>query len=232
MFAQGDEMTYPGGKGLVYQRLINLIPPHRTYIETHLGGGAIMLNKRLARFNYGIDIDRDVIYRWYKWQLAGTPGECRSVCCDDGAKHIKKLDPGPDTFAYCDPPYLMETRKSGPLYRYEYTKRQHVQLLKLLLSLNCMVMISGYRHPIYDDALLNWRRIDYQAMTRQSLAWESAWMNYPAPKELHDYQYLGADFRERERIQRKEKRWINKLKAMPVLEQQALLAAMNNAINP
>ena len=37
-------MAYPGGKNGagVYQTLINLIPPHDTYIETYLGGGAIM----------------------------------------------------------------------------------------------------------------------------------------------------------------------------------------------
>ena len=37
-------MRYPGGKGGagVYQTIINNIPPHDTYIETHLGGGNIL----------------------------------------------------------------------------------------------------------------------------------------------------------------------------------------------
>jgi len=224
-------MAYPGGKGLVYQRLINQIPPHDTYIETHLGGGAIMKNKRPASRNIGVDPDRAVIDRFSEWSLK------EKVYLELGHGSIStwifslgEIDK-PTTFIYSDPPYLMETRKSGHLYRYEYTERQHVQLLKLLLSLKAMVMISGYRHAIYDDALSSWRRIDYQAMTRQGLVWESAWMNYPEPIELHDYRYLGANYRERERIQRKAKRWVNKLKAMSVLEQQALLAAMNNAIN-
>jgi len=45
-----NRSTYPGGKGGsgVYQKIINLIPPHDVYIETHLGGGSIM---RLAREN-------------------------------------------------------------------------------------------------------------------------------------------------------------------------------------
>ena len=35
-------MRYPGGKGGagVYQTIINNIPPHDTYIETHLGSFA------------------------------------------------------------------------------------------------------------------------------------------------------------------------------------------------
>ncbi len=38
---------------------------------------------------------------------------------------------------------------------------------------------------------------------------------------LHDYRYLGEDFRERERIKRKKQRWVNRLQTMPVLERQA-----------
>ena len=52
--------TYPGGKNGpgVYQRIISLMPPHQTYIEPFLGGGAIMRLKRPASLNIGIDRDR------------------------------------------------------------------------------------------------------------------------------------------------------------------------------
>jgi site-specific DNA-adenine methylase len=42
---------YPGGKGGagVYQTIINNIPPHDTYIETHLGGGNILSASALLR---------------------------------------------------------------------------------------------------------------------------------------------------------------------------------------
>jgi len=46
---------YPGGKGGVFQRLINLMPPHEVYIETHLGGDAVMRNKRPAERNIGLE---------------------------------------------------------------------------------------------------------------------------------------------------------------------------------
>jgi hypothetical protein len=52
-------------------------------------------------------------------------------------------------------------------------------------------------------------------------------MNYEAPVELHEYRYLGNNFRERERIKRKTKRWTAKLQSMPILERQALLCAMD-----
>ena len=48
-------MRYPGGKGGagVYQTIINNIPPHDTYIETHLGGGNILERKRPAARSVG-----------------------------------------------------------------------------------------------------------------------------------------------------------------------------------
>ena len=60
-------MPYPGGKNGagVFQKLINMIPPHETYIEPFLGGGAIMRLKRPAMLNIGVDLDRAVIDRWW-----------------------------------------------------------------------------------------------------------------------------------------------------------------------
>ena len=41
----------------LYQNIIALMPPHDIYIETHLGGGAVMRYKPPARINIAIDID-------------------------------------------------------------------------------------------------------------------------------------------------------------------------------
>jgi len=63
-------MNYPGEKGGVFHKLINLMPPHEVYIETHLGGGAIMRSKRRTMRNIGIEIDSDVIDLWTKTNRA------------------------------------------------------------------------------------------------------------------------------------------------------------------
>ena len=49
------------------------------------------------------------------------------------------------------------------------------------------------------------------------------------PKELHDYNFLGDNFRERERIKNRTKRWLSRLRKMSVLERQALLSAIYSA---
>jgi hypothetical protein len=57
-------------------------------------------------------------------------------------------------------------------------------------------------------------------------ATEWLWFNFEAPVALHDYRYLGRDFRERERIKRKKLRWTARLERMPALEKQALFSAI------
>ena len=57
-------MTYPGGKGRCYKRIISLMPPHRTYIETHLGHGAVLRHKKPAHESFGYDQDPTVIAWW------------------------------------------------------------------------------------------------------------------------------------------------------------------------
>ncbi len=42
------------------------MPPHEVYMESHLGGGAIMRYKRKARRSIGIEIDPEVIGIWTK----------------------------------------------------------------------------------------------------------------------------------------------------------------------
>lgn len=57
-------MKYPGGKRKCFQRLINIMPQHHTYIETHPSGGAVMRNKLPADRNIGIELDINIVQRW------------------------------------------------------------------------------------------------------------------------------------------------------------------------
>ena len=90
-----------------------------------------------------------------------------------------------------------------------------------------MVMVSGYASALYSERLEEWEATSFDAQTRAGTpAREWVWMNYPPPTELHDYSFLGDTFRERERIKRKKARWVRKLASMPLLERQALSAAL------
>jgi DNA adenine methylase len=131
---------------------------------------------------------------------------------------------------YCDPPYVHSTRTRCDLYRFEMSDSQHVELLDIMSSLPCRVMISGYWTKLYAAKLRRWNSTTFQAVTRSGrVATEWLWFNFPEPVALHDYRYLGENFRERERIKRKKLRWANRLRIMPVLERRALMAALELA---
>ena len=103
---------------------------------------------------------------------------------------------------------------------------------KQSIGVALLVMVSGYWTRMYAEKLQRWRSIHYEAMTRGGFtATEWLWMNFREPPELHEYTYLGEDFRERERIKRMTKRWVDRLQAMPLLQRQALLAALAQVDN-
>jgi DNA adenine methylase len=132
------------------------------------------------------------------------------------------------TLVYCDPPYVHSTRKQvRPIYDHEMSDADHVKLLTALKSLNCMVMVSGYYSDLYAGELHSWCTATFTTTVRSGAqVTEHVWFNYLRPIELHDYRYLGKNFRERERIKRKMGRWKERLRRMPDLERQALLWAM------
>ena len=221
-------MTYPGGKSGagVYQQIINQIPPHRVYIEPFLGGGAVMLNKKPAIVNIGIDSDTAVISTWQNLKVH-LPDP--TIIKGDAISFLSSYNWQGNEYVYCDPPYLFETRScKRALYNCEFgTVDQHKRLLELLLTLPCNVSISGYWSSLYEKMLANWRSISYQTRTRGGgTVTEWLWMNYEEPVELHDYSYLGANFRERERIKRIKTRWVARMERMDKLERYALLASI------
>lgn len=222
-------MAYPGGKGAVYQTIINLIPPHRTYIEPFAGGAAIARYKRPAHHNILIERDSDVITTLEDIAEFGDTSAWTLINgCAIGL--LAEYRYQGDEFVYLDPPYVISSRRQHrPIYRYELADDDHIRLLDIIVNLPCKVMISGYWTELYADRLKRWHTVAFEAQTRGgSTATEWLWMNYPQPTRLHDYSYVGDNFRERERIKRKAERWFNRFQALPVLERQAILAKLDN----
>jgi hypothetical protein len=221
-------MTYPGGKGGagVAQLIINQQPPHSHYIEPFLGSGAVMLLKRPAFWNTGIDLDPEPIAKMI--EPSGF-----TFLCEDGVQWLAEAKLRPDALVYCDPPYLMKTRRSQrALYHCEFDEDDHWRLLRVLRGLKCMVQISGYWSSLYAKRLEGWRLVRYQAATRGGPREECLWMNYPEPAALHDYRFLGGDFRQRERIKRKAARWFDRITSLPALERQALVSMIARLAGP
>jgi site-specific DNA-adenine methylase len=212
--------SYFGSKAAsgLCQNIIAMMPPHETYVETHLGGGAIMKRKPSALNNIGIDVDSQV--------LANFACEYPVRLVNDCAHHfLADYDYCGTELIYCDPPYLVQTRTSQRRYRFDYTEQDHVQLLERLISLPCPVIVSGYRSSLYEDLLSSWNTVELQAMTRGGVRTEKLWFNYTIDR-VHWASYAGKNFTDRQRIKRKVQRWGRKYQALPKAERVAVLAAM------
>jgi DNA adenine methylase len=90
----------------------------------------------------------------------------------------------PNTFIYCDPPYLHETRVSKDAYAFEMTERQHWELVDTLRQCKGKVMISGYASELYDSVLRDWNRYEFDlpnnaagGKTKRRMS-EKIWTNY------------------------------------------------------
>src|SRR5438132_2245977 len=161
----GSAMRYLGSKAAsgAYQAIIAAMPAHDTYIETHLGSGAVMKCKPLAGRSIGIDIDSEVIERF--GSMTGV-----ELYHGDAVAFLRQFDyaSAGRVLVYADPPYLHSTRTSRKRYTHEYSINDHRVLLYLLRELSLAgvaVMLSGYPSSLYDDLLSDWRTLEFQVMS-------------------------------------------------------------------
>jgi site-specific DNA-adenine methylase len=202
------------------QAIISMMPPHATYIETHLGGGAIMKRKAPSMRSIGIDLDPSAISAF----------ECPySVELIQGCAHefLKAFAFTGTELVYCDPPYLLHTRTSDKRYRYrfDYRDEDHVALLGILLGLPCKVMLSGYPSDLYDSTLKGWNVIEIQVMNQAGVRTEKVWFNF-AIDRYHWATYAGKNYTNRQKIRRKAANWGRMYREMPRHERMAVLAAI------
>lgn len=93
-----------------------------------------------------------------------------------------------ETLHYVDPPYLLETRSAAMhrngCYVHELEPEDHARLLAYLQTLTGMVIVSGYPHPSYEEALAGWERIEVNAHADGALdRVEVLWLNPFASSE-------------------------------------------------
>lgn len=236
--------SYNGGKcgNGTYQNIINHIPPHGVYVAPFAGHDGIFQKIRRADISILNDKDQRVIERWKKATILKNCIVCENFMqgslfeqpekpvvilkTQDYACVIAKFKDTADAFIYCDPPYKMDTRSSKKrIYKFDWINdNDHIDFLSLANTCKTNVMISAYESDLYNDMLKGWNTHRFMSMTRAGLKQEIIYYNYPKPAILHDFQYLGKNYRERERIKRKVIRFENKMNRLPDDERNAILS--------
>ena len=245
--------SYPGGKSGsgIYQRLINLIPPHDLLIVPFAGHCGIVRNLKPAEHTIVIDLNPDVCDWWHSWSRSKRGRDLEihncdgiewlrfrtkatiwardSKLCDTLGPHHQTHSTTAQAFIFADPPYVIRARATGRIYECELTDADHQRLVGTMTMIDASeysIMLCGYRSPIYRP-LFPWNSIDHRVPTRGGLQDECIWMNYHRPEQLHDYRHLGDCRRSRERIRRRQRNWLAQLNSMDPLERAAMLEALN-----
>lgn len=90
--------------------------------------------------------------RWFQRQekLGSIHERIRHVQieCRDALDILQEWDT-PETTFYCDPPYILDTRRNKRYYAVEPGDDYHKELVDVLLSVKGNVVLSGYDHPTY-----------------------------------------------------------------------------------
>lgn len=222
-------MSYPGGKAAMgaAQQIISQMPPHEYYVELFLGAGAVMLKKRPALFNFGVDIDQAVIDQFPKDQKFHLNTECANAfdvlvdLCEG------RILAGMQLLIYADPPYLQEVLKSRQRYRYKFSREDHIRLIRKLREVPGYVILSGYDSELYQEQLHDWRTHSFSVAGRDGKSHiETLWMNFEEPTRLHDYRFIGENYRAREIIRKRLKRTAAKIHNWPLQEQAAIIKTL------
>jgi hypothetical protein len=200
------------------QAIIALMPPHDTYIESHLGGGAIMKRKPPALRNIGIDRNERALEKFQCDYPVELVHGCAHRFLAEFAYQGREL-------VYCDPPYLHSTRSSDRRYRFDYEESDHLELLGLLKTLPCPVILSGYPSGLYDEQLSGWGSVELQVMNQAGVRTEKLWFNF-RPDRVHWARYAGRNHTHRQTIKRRAESWARRYARMPPAERLAVLSGL------
>lgn len=200
------------------------MPPHRVFIETHLGGGAVMRHKHPASHSIGIDVDERVIGSWSRRESHEL-----ELRCERAESFLAEYRFQGDELVYADPPYHPGTRRRSRVYRHDYTVEDHAKLLEMLTSLPCKVILSGYANELYSERLQGWRTRTFTAKTQTDIRLETLWFNFEPPQVLHDSRFVGETFRARQTTKRRLLRLQDKISRMAPVERSALTLWLSEA---
>jgi len=102
--------------------------------------------------------------------------ECRP------ALEVIKRHRYPNVLIYADPPYVLQSRSGGKIYKHEMTDQDQLELLETLMKHPGPVILSGYRNQLYDETLKGWHTESTKGYAEYIGAdrVEVIWMNFSA----------------------------------------------------
>ena len=196
----------------VWQRLINEIPPHDTFVALCMGKSKVLEKIRPATHTLGVDTSAFIL------DLIQQTVTDRSIELhkDSCIRFLKSYRWNPDSryVIFIDPPSLAQP-----------SDFPHMELLGLLASLqgqfpNLYFLVYHPDNPIYNEVLSGWRKVTFS----QRMGTHAIYASQPIVKgRLHDYRYVGNNWQDRDALKKAVTRWVNTFTGMVEAEREAML---------
>lgn len=124
----------------MYKHIINRMPNHRVYIETHLNDGKVLINKRAANINIAIENNSKTLQNFMKEHYSFFKNGIGFIN-EDCINYLNEYRFIGEELIYCN------------LYNFQNKNHYSTSILNLLDSLSCFIMISVCKKEIYSSIL-------------------------------------------------------------------------------
>lgn len=130
----------------------------RIMIKLRMAFGGAGSRDAMPGFAFGKSINASLAFARKVDDLMEVTERLRQVTImsRDARDVIKRFDSA-ETLHYCDPPYVLSSRKDAKCYRHEMTDQDHIELAELLNSVQGKVVLSGYANDLYTELYKGWR---------------------------------------------------------------------------
>lgn len=206
----------------VSQFLINHVPPVKCMVSLFLGNGLLLDQikscETMVAFAAGknLELNNDSI----------------KVFASDYTKNLDWINPVKfgKTLVFINPPAL-EINKQPKLINTDFTSQtEHETLLQKGVKFPTYVMVLATSNNQYDGILLKagFTKIYLFNQSIENPKTDCIYINYPVPEQLHDYSFVGQNYRDRDNNKKFIKRTIKQLAEMSPLRRNLIIDTINN----
>lgn len=160
----------------------------RTIVRSFMGFGTCLSAEKKTGFRRFARQKTAPSKEWtnYPESLLNIVERFRGVTIEsEHAFEVIKRNDTAGTLFYVDPPYTMDTRYGDKMYKFEMSEQDHIDLSKVLKSVEGTVVLSGYSSDLYNDLYNDWhvsQKDTYADGARKRV--ETIWMNRPIKSQI------------------------------------------------
>jgi len=134
----------------------------RTAVRSHMGIGSDIRDgaQNGCRMSYSSNANPAAVWRKMFERIPRAAARLQGVQIENRpALELIRKHRDPEAMIYCDPPYMLGTRKVDDIYELEMTEEDHAKMLAALDDHPGPAAVAGYPHELYHDMLADWQAV-------------------------------------------------------------------------